>query len=101
MSLEVTEAIGLLSLTVRAQDVALSSLPTHSCCHVEWAETDATAARSTIADFILMKILQRRSFEKQKDDRSEYMRRTANKTLLDSFQYLSYLHSQHVHWTPI
>ena len=52
MSDDVRLAIGLLSLTVRAQVVVISVLPTQSCCHVEWAETDATAAR--IANVVFM-----------------------------------------------
>jgi hypothetical protein len=31
----------------------LSSVPTHSSCQVEWAETVAAAARRTVAYFIL------------------------------------------------
>jgi hypothetical protein len=53
MSGEVTLAMGLLSLTVRTQVPALSSLPTQSSCQVEWAETVAAAARKTVAYFIL------------------------------------------------
>jgi hypothetical protein len=53
MSVEVRLAMGELSLTVRTQVPALSSDPTQSCCHVEWAETDATVARRTRPDFIL------------------------------------------------
>ena len=50
---DVREVMGLLSLTVRAQVVALSSVPTQRSCHVEWAETEATVARRTRADFML------------------------------------------------
>jgi len=46
-------ATGLLSLTVRAHVVVISVLPTQSCCHVEWAETEATAARIANVDFML------------------------------------------------
>jgi hypothetical protein len=46
-------SMGLLSLTLRTQVDALSSEPTQSSCHVEWAETEATAARSTRADFMM------------------------------------------------
>jgi len=53
ISAEVTLAMGLLSLTVRTQVPALSSLPTQSSCHVEWAETVAAAARKMVAYFIL------------------------------------------------
>jgi hypothetical protein len=53
MSGDVRLVMGLLSLTVRTQLPALSSDPTQSSCHVEWAETDATVARRTIADFIM------------------------------------------------
>lgn len=53
MSGEVTLEMGLLSLTVRTQVPALSSLPTQSSCHVEWAETVAAAARKMVAYFIV------------------------------------------------
>lgn len=53
MSAEVRPVIGLLSRTVRAQVLPMSVLPTHSCCHVEWAETDATVARRAKVDFML------------------------------------------------
>lgn len=53
MSEEVTLAMGLLSLTVRTQVPALSSLPTQSSCQVEWAETVAAVARRTVAYFML------------------------------------------------
>ena len=49
-----TLVMGELSLTVRVQEEPLSVLPTQSCCHVEWAETDATAARRTNADFMML-----------------------------------------------
>lgn len=45
--------MGLLSLTVRVQVVPLSSLPTQSCCHVEWAEAVAAAARRMVAYFMI------------------------------------------------
>ena len=53
MSEDERESIGLLSLTTRVADVALSVDPTQRSCHVEWAETEAAAARITMADFIL------------------------------------------------
>lgn len=46
--------IGLLLATTRVQEVALSSEPTQRSCHVEWAETEAAAARRTRLDFIVM-----------------------------------------------
>jgi hypothetical protein len=52
MSEDERESMGLLSLTTRVADVALSVEPTQRSCHVEWAETVAAAARSTMADFI-------------------------------------------------
>lgn len=45
--------MGLLSLTVRVQLVALSVLPTHSCCHVEWAEAVVAAARKMVEYFMI------------------------------------------------
>lgn len=51
-------SMGLLSLTVRAHVVPLSVLPTQSCCHVEWAETDAARAR-TKADFMVSAVVMR------------------------------------------
>jgi len=45
--------MGLLSFTVRAHVVPLSVLPTQRSCHVEWAETEAAAARSTSVVFML------------------------------------------------
>ena len=53
MSGEVRLVMGLLSLTVRTQVPALSSLPTQSSCQVEWAETVAAVARRTVAYFML------------------------------------------------
>jgi hypothetical protein len=53
ISAEERLSIGLLSLTVRTHFPAWSVEPTQSCCHVEWAETDATAARRTKEVFIL------------------------------------------------
>lgn len=53
ISEDVRLVTGLLSLTVRTQVPALSSVPTQSSCQVEWAETVAAAARSTVAYFIL------------------------------------------------
>jgi hypothetical protein len=53
MSADERLSIGLLSLTVRVHLVPWSVEPTQSCCHVEWAEADATAARITRADFIV------------------------------------------------
>ena len=53
MSGEVRLVIGLLSLTVRTQVPALSSLPTQSSCQVEWADTVAAVARRTVAYFML------------------------------------------------
>jgi hypothetical protein len=50
----VNPVTGLLSLTVRTQVPALSSLPTQSSCQVECAETVATVARRTVAYFILV-----------------------------------------------
>ena len=63
MSAEFRPVIGLLSRTVRAHVEAMSVLPTHSCCHVEWAETDATAARRAKVDFILALIWMRVTIE--------------------------------------
>ena len=45
--------MGLLSLTVRAQVATLSEEPTHNCCHVEWADTEAAAARRAKAVFMV------------------------------------------------
>lgn len=45
--------MGLLLATVRVQLVALSVLPTHKSCHVEWADTEATAVRMMMLVFIL------------------------------------------------
>ena len=53
MSGEVRLVMGLLSLTVRTQVPALSSLPTQSSCQVECAETVAAVARRTVAYFML------------------------------------------------
>jgi hypothetical protein len=53
MSAEERLSTGLLSFTLRTQVEALSSEPTQSSCHVECAETEATAARRTRADFML------------------------------------------------
>jgi hypothetical protein len=53
MSDEVRDWMGLLSLTTRVHDVALSVLPTHRSCHVEWAETAVAAARRIAVVFIL------------------------------------------------
>jgi hypothetical protein len=61
MSAELRLAIGLLSMTVRVHVVAWSVVPTHRSCHVEWAETDAAAARRTMADFMLVIFLGRNS----------------------------------------
>lgn len=63
MSAEVRLSIGLLSLTVRTHLPAWSVEPTQSSCHVECAETDATAARRTSADFILMSLCEREANE--------------------------------------
>ena len=55
ISAEETESIGLLSLTVRVQEAALSAEPTHNCCHVECAEATLAAARMMIEDLMLSK----------------------------------------------
>jgi hypothetical protein len=57
MSGEVRLVMGLLSMTVRVHFVTWSAVPTHRSCQVECAETDAAAARRTIADFILLVFL--------------------------------------------
>ena len=53
MSPEDRLSMGLLSLTVRVQVEPLSVLPTQSCCHVEWAEAVAAAARRMVAYFMI------------------------------------------------
>jgi hypothetical protein len=53
MSGEVKLVMGELSLTVRVHLVFMSVLPTQRSCHVEWAETDATAARTAKAVFMM------------------------------------------------
>ena len=54
MSADVKLAIGLLSMTVLAHVFPESVDPTQICCHVEWAETDAAAARRTVKVFIFL-----------------------------------------------
>lgn len=52
--------MGELSLTVRTQVEALSSVPTQSCCHVACAVTEVTAARRTSPAFILQQLVELR-----------------------------------------
>lgn len=58
MSEEDRLSMGLLSLTVRVHLPAWSVEPTHSCCHVEWAETEAAAARRTREVFMVYYVLE-------------------------------------------